>query len=367
MSLFSRLPDVALSSGLQPWQMGIGMAAIPVGVAAALLVLPMLAAKMALVRLASSALCCMLLAAALTQWADVILLPMVLFAFGFGRSLLEFSQNRLAKTMEDLSGKSHIARAHGGWSLGVLIATLLAGTLINLPVGMHLLVVGGPMLVLALFALRRTGMELPRDTGLRPKARYRLPIPDRPMIRLFLVSLGFMATENMIYAWGPFYLRESVGMGNTEAAFCLAGFTGAMVLMRLFGDGLRDRFVMHCFVPGLAAVTAAGLAALLAAAFLPVELRPPASIAGLILAGLGVALNGPLVARMALDHGDAHGFASLSSLSLGVGFLLPVISGGLVVQAGFSACFIALLPCVAISGLIAARGLTRTGAREAGN
>ncbi|WP_010139449.1 MFS transporter [Oceanicola sp. S124] len=351
MSLISRLPDVTARAGIGAGQLGLAMAAVPAGVLLALLVLPRLSARFAAETIARVALCLSLAIAALTGWVGLYGLAALLLAFGFAREVLELAQNQLARAAELRSGRGGMALAHGGWSVGALVATGLASLLIagQVPVALHLLLVGIPAIVLAFATLGRGARPAP--LAVSPG----FPRPDRYTVLLFCVSLGFMATENMVYAWGLFYLREEAGFSPATATLVYSAFAAAMILMRLTGDRLRDRVARRPLLAVMAVLVLCGLALLLVAAPLAGRGQWGVAIAGLALAGAGVALNAPILARAALDHGAASSFAALSGLNLAAGMALPVLYGGLAATLGYWACFAASAPLILFSAIAARR------------
>lgn len=351
MSLFARLPDITERAGIGAGKLGLAMAAIPAGVLVALLVLPRLSARFAAESIARVALCLVLIVAAMTGWAGFYGLAALLFVFGFGREVLELAQNQLARSEELRSGRSGMALAQGGWSVGGLVATAVASLLIawQVPVALHLLLVGVPAILLAAAVLGR---------GTRPaplKNKPGFPRPDRYTALLFAVSLGFMATENMVYAWGLFYLREEAGFSPASATLVYSAFAAAMITMRVLGDRLRDRVALRPLIAALAVLAVSGLALLIAAAPLGGAAQWGVAIGGLVLAGAGVALNAPILARAALDHGAASSFAALSGLNLAAGLALPVVYGGLAASLGYWACFAASVPLVLFSAIASRR------------
>lgn len=345
MTLFARLPDVTAAAGIGAGQLGLAMAAIPAGVLIALLILPRLSARFPAEGIARVALCFVLAVAMLTQWAELWSLAAILFAFGFGREVLELAQNQLARASEGTSGRSRMALAHGGWSVGGLIATGLASLLIawQVPVALHLLLVCLLPVIAAILVVGRGQRPAPLST--RPG----LPRPDRYTALLFGVSLGFMATENMVYAWALFFLREEAGFAPAAATLVYSSFAAAMIVMRLIGDRLRDRVAMRPLMAILSVVAICGLVLLVAAGPLTGTAQWLAAGLGLALTGAGVALNGPLIARAALDHGAASSFAALSGMNLAAGLMLPVLFGGLAAAFGYWACFAASVPIVLVS------------------
>lgn len=362
-SLFARMPDVAAGAGLSASALGLVLAAIPVGVLVSLALLPALAQRAGAEGLIRWSLLGILAAAVLAALSGPLGLVQCLVAFGFGRSVLEYAQNQYARLAEARTGRSQLARAHSGWSFATLASTLLASGLVAVgtPVALHVALVGGAVVALTLWAVGRAPQRAPRQandaTEGVARLRLSLPRPDRFTLILFVIATGFGTTENVIYTWGLFYLREDLALGPSQATMLYAGFTAGMIVMRVLGDGLRDRVALHWLVAGLALCSLCGLGLSLAALGLAGAAQRLVLVAGLALLGLGVALNGPLMAKASLDHGAAESFAAMSGLGLLVGLVLPVAFGVAAERFGYGACLALCAPALLLSGAMALRCL----------
>jgi fucose permease len=151
------------------------------------------------------------------------------------------------------------------------------------------------------------------------------------------VALFCMVQEGVVIDWSALYLNKELGSPLTVAAFAAGAMHGAMTIMRLFGDGIRDRFgaVRTMQVSGVIA-----FAGMLIAGFAP---NAYVAIAGFALSGIGISNMVPIAFSAA---GNLPGMAKGVGLSVVtvMGYsgtlFLPTLFGFVAEHTGFSAIFI---------------------------
>ncbi|MCP4381704.1 MAG: MFS transporter [Hyphomicrobiales bacterium] len=176
---------------------------------------------------------------------------------------------------------------------------------------------------------------------------------------LFWAVLGLsVAAEFSILIWAPAYLEQVVGLSESSAALAAAAFFAGMFAARLSGSLLVRRFTTRRLFLASAATTFVGFAAYWGSA------EPVASIVGLFVIGLGMALLFPLglsfamgVAGPAADRAGAR-----IMLAPGLAILLsPPLLGDAADRAGMAVAqlatpvFMLLAVLVFFAGVAASR------------
>jgi MFS family permease len=148
----------------------------------------------------------------------------------------------------------------------------------------------------------------------------------------FWAVLGLsVAVEFSILLWAPAFLERVGGLSSTSAAFAAAAFFAGMLIGRLAGGPLFDKFATRRLFFGAVAITLIGFAGYWGTT------GPVLSVAGLFITGLGVALLFPLGLSFAIGAaGDAADRAS-TRVMLGPGLailLSPPLLGLIADKAG---------------------------------
>ena len=152
-------------------------------------------------------------------------------------------------------------------------------------------------------------------------------------------------------------MADRFDLGPGAAGLGFVAVAGGMLIGRLVGDHVTDRYGSEATRRGGAALAAVGVAI---ATLAP---HPVAAGAGLIVAGLGLSTLFPLLFRAASDltHGSHSGMAAFSS-GARLGFLLASPAIGLI--AGGSSIAVAVLMVAGGAGVAVA--LSRLPVRAAG-
>jgi len=177
-----------------------------------------------------------------------------------------------------------------------------------------------------------------------------------------VVFLG-VSVEWCIIFWGADFLETHVGLPKVDASTLMSVFFVAMVIGRITGSRLSRSVSIRTLHPIAVAIALAG--------FFPFWLAPaaPINIAGLFLAGLGIANLFPLTLSAAsssvLPH-QADAASSRITLSAGMAILItPQILGSLADQIGIKNAYgVAAVFLVVAAGaiLLASRLALRQGA-----
>ena len=181
-------------------------------------------------------------------------------------------------------------------------------------------------------------------------------VPQRPsgmVVLLGCLMLCSFMTEGAIADWGGIFLRDQLGASLATTPLGFAAFSVAMVVGRLGGDRLRDRYA-SAQVLRLAGVVAS-------VGFLLILLSPTVwmAIVGFFAVGLGLSVVVPVLFSTAGHLPGAEGERSLAQVTLVgyAGFLVgPPLLGFMAQGLGLPVAF-ALLAVLAAVLAVAAQWL----------
>lgn len=254
-------------------------------------------------------------------------LALILFFFGVTGNLMNISMNTQAVGVEALYKRSVMASFHGLWSLagfsGAAIGTLVIAK--NISPLIHFffiaLLIGLLMLIFFRYSLRSDAkQEIPDSL---------FAWPDKPLMKLGIISFCCLACEGCMFDWSGIYFREEV---HAPANLVTLGYTVFMATMaagRFIADWLTTKIGVKYTLQISGSLITFGL---LVAVIFP---NIYAATAGFFLTGFGVSSVVPLVYGLAgksktMSAGMA--IAAVSTVGF-LGFLLgpPVI--GYIAQA----------------------------------
>ena len=261
-----------------------------------------------------------MLALALTWPSLAALLPAMLL-FGAAMSVFDVAINAEGTVLESLSGRAVMGSLHGMFSLGGMAGAALAAALLrhDLAPALQLAGIAAAVLLLSLAASRAM-----LDTHPAPQqgdAHFAWP---RGMLLLIgLLIFAGMVAEGVMYDWSVLYLKQELGVPQTQAGLGFAVFSLAMALSRFGGDALRARCAERWLLGGGASLAAVAMLVLLLAR------QPVVALVGYFFVGVGLALVVPILYSAATrvpGVSRAAAIASVSSVGY-AGFLVgpPVI------------------------------------------
>lgn len=350
VTLFTRLPAIQQSLGVDKAWLGLALLGAPIGT---FLALPV--AGRVVNALTPRVAAPLLLSAAALTTPFLTITPfwgffLCFLLFGFLRTIQDVAANMIATGIEQRTGKKVLSRSHGFWSIGLLIGSLASGYLAEAGLSPFLHQSGAVLVVfLCCFTVWRIAppdMQFAATAGKRQV----FVLPDRIIILICVMVFGICISEGAVYDWGIFYLREVLSADASTAGILYALFTVGMGATRLVGDKLREKFGAKTLVRGSASGVAVGIALLLSAQGLW-----QAGIA-LFLIGCGVALAFPLAVATAIERGQGQPADNLAALSLTLllsNIGIPPLLGFVAEHAGLPASFGVLLPFLVISFIMA--------------
>ncbi|KAB1086786.1 MFS transporter [Neorhizobium galegae] len=351
ISLFTRLPAIQASLGIDKAGLGLALLSAPVGTFLALPLAGRINDRLtprltALVTLPI----CALLTPALTI-LPVAGFVICFFLFGFFRTIFDVAANMISAGIEQRTGRKVLSRSHGFWSVGLLAGSLCSGFLAEKAVTpfVQQTLATGFVIAACLFVFWVTPKDpAPETPPDRKGSAYVLP--DRTIVLICIMVFGLCIVEGAVYDWGIFFLREQLKADPAIAGVLYAAFTVGMGLTRLSGDMLRDSFGSIVLVRASAVSVALGIILLVA--------MPSLTLAGaaLFLIGCGVALAFLLAVSTTIARGKGRPSENLAALSLTLMLStigVPPLLGFIAEHVSLVATFLVLLPCVLASFLMA--------------
>ncbi|CAN7360461.1 MFS transporter [Neorhizobium tomejilense] len=351
ISLFTRLPAIQASLGIDKADLGLALLSAPVGTFLALPLAGRINDRLTprLTALVTLPICAML-TPALTVF-PVVGFVICFFLFGFFRTIFDVAANMISAGIEQRTGRKVLSRSHGFWSVGLLAGSLGSGFLAEKAVTpfVQQTMAAGFVVAACLLVFWITPREASPQT--RPDhKRGAYVLPDRMIVLICVMVFGLCIVEGAVYDWGIFFLREQLKADPAIAGVLYAAFTVGMGLTRLSGDMLRDSFGSMVLIRASAVSVALGIVLLVA--------TPSLTLSGLalFLIGCGVALAYPLAVSTTIELGKGQPSENLAALGLTLMLStigVPPLLGFIAEHVDLVATFLVLLPCVLVSFLMA--------------
>ncbi|WP_254789281.1 MFS transporter [Azotobacter beijerinckii] len=278
-----------------------------------------------------------------------------LLIFGAVNGLLDVSMNAQAVIVERESGQARMSGFHGFYSLGSIAGA--GGVSLLLWVGvMPLHAILLIVLLIALIVMQASGHLLakrPQEAGESGGTLQALSHPG-PLFIALLCFFIFLI-EGAMLDWSAVFLHTERGMEKSQAGFGYTFYSIAVALGRLYGDRLvnaigRQRMLMlggFCAAAGLLLIVSVDLTGV--------------SLAGFILAGIGLSNIVPILFTAAGNQPDVPSNFALSAVTLiGYAGLLsgPALIGFVARQFSLTAAFSAGVVILLLVGS-SARRITR--------
>ncbi len=197
--------------------------------------------------------------------------------YGFGSAICDVAMNVEGAAVEKVIGKTIMPLLHASWSAGMVIGTSVGTLLVfqHVPVGVHALGMA-VLLVLGAFIAPRA---IPRvathaDTGeevAHVSFRDRMSIWLEPRtLAIGLIALGMAFTEGSANDWLALGMVDDRGLENGQGAALFTVFTAAMMIGRIAGGPLIDRFGRVPVLWATGASAAVGLALVIFVPIIPI-------------------------------------------------------------------------------------------------
>ncbi|MEP0941145.1 MAG: MFS transporter [Rhizobiaceae bacterium] len=282
-----------------------------------------------------------------------IVLGLCLFAFGAVHGAMDVAMNGWGSLVEEQIGRSTMSVFHAMFSLGAGVgaASGYVAVQFGLASTWHFLLVAVFAGGLSLLVMTRV-QDIQALTSESAEPRPLFALPSRSLILVGLIAFTVSMGEGAMADWSAVFLRIVTDASEALAALGYAIFSVAMVVMRLFGGVVVQRFGP---VATTRVSTATAFVGLMIAIF---GQTLPSALFGFALMGLGYAVVMPLVfSRAARDRDVAPGPAIASVATLGYGGMLlgPPIIGFVAQATGMRLSFLVLAGLALLAIFLAPR------------
>ncbi len=278
------------------------------------------------IMIAGLALLCVLVSIGMAP--DVSRLMMAVLMLGITASTFDVAMNSAAARREKQSGKSEMSRLHGLACAGGLVGATLGSLMASMKIApaTHFLMLAGPLAVVLWLAVNL----LEADEAGATVEKKKFALPRGPLVLLGLLGFFGSMAEGSIADWSGLFLKEHFGASDGLAPLALSSFSVMMLMSRMVGDKMKERYGAKRLVTLGALVAASGL-------FFAV-LAPNAYVAlgGFAIAGVGLALVFPFVFSAAGAQGPAA-LAAVASMAYSGSLMGPPAIGAVAHFVGMQA------------------------------
>ncbi|WP_426226753.1 MFS transporter [Pseudarthrobacter sp. DSP2-3-2b1] len=284
---------------------------------------------------------------------SVVGTAIALFFFGIGIGLWDVSQNIEGADVEHKLRRTIMPQFHAAFSGGAFVGALIGAGLSSIGVGLplHLLVIAGAVVIVALIAPRYFLPHLPAvaPANGEPRAPKGSAWRDSRTLLIGVVVLGATLTEGAGNDWIAKATVDGLGTSESTGALMFALFVLAMTAMRFVGGRVIDKYGRVAVLRASMAAAAAGLGLFVLAGNVWL------AAVGAALWGIGAALAFPMGMSAAADD-PKHAAARVSVVStLGyVSFLAgPPLLGYLGDLTGIHLALLAIMAPILLALLLA--------------
>jgi MFS family permease len=347
-AMYSRLPDIQLTLGVDEAQLGLTLIGAAIGSLISLTFCSPLIEKLgarttAYITIIGSTFCYVSVA----FMTSAPLAFAALFVAGLLVGALEVNLNVQIGRQELLQGRSMMSRAHGFWSLGFFITSLIAAGIrqAGISAQWHL---GGALVLVTVAAIFIIWgiVDAPAPPPVEGEKPPLFSFPTLALVPLCLIGLVAFLIEGAGVDWSAIYMRDAFhsdpfigGLGLSLFAFVMAG-------ARLYIGPVVDRLSPRLVVGVLLSVSLVGLCAVWLAP------HPYIALIGFALLGGGCSAVYPLVVSAAAqrtDRSPSVNVAAVGQISFVVFFLAPPLLGFVAHNFGIRQSYLICLPLVIAS------------------
>ena len=234
-------------------------------------------------------------------------LALLMLAVGITTGLLDIAINAHASRLEAVHRVRVMDGLHAAFSLGVLVGGIGTG-LVRRAGGHPSWILGSIGVIVALTALANRDSSLPVAAAPR-----RAPIARPLLVVGFVLALAFVV-ESGLEGWSALFLERVLDSSPAVSGLGPGLFAGAMATGRVLAQKVE-----RSSVPGR--MLFAGLAAALGLVLVATAQHPVVALAGLVVAGAGLALSAPTLFGLAGRLGGEGGRGSALSTVAILGYL----------------------------------------------
>ena len=353
------IPDLKEQAGASDFELGFAMLVSGAGAIGAMLIVGRLWGRLGWNLLPVTAVLFGLATLGPALANSPLALTVALALVGAGSGALDVAMNSAVSDVEASEDARLMYGAHALFSLGVLVASFVTGFARELG-GQPVPILGVVSLAIILVGLANVPSARRHASTAQAAARVaaaRIPVTlPRALFSLaILCAVGYLI-EDAAQNWSALHLERNLGASPAIGGAAPGIFAGAMFVGRSMGQRIGRRYTERQMVSGGAALAAVGLT------LLTVAPAPPAALAGLALAGAGIAVVAPaLYGRAGRSVGDAQRGAAIARLTVFgyTGFVVGPALIGFLAQ-GFGLRFgLAVLAILAVGLAVAGAYLLR--------
>ncbi|KAF1034820.1 MAG: Inner membrane protein YbjJ [Herbaspirillum frisingense] len=238
--------------------------------------------------------------------------------YGAASSCFDVAINALGAQAEKEAGRPIMSMLHGWFCVGTFSGALIASGLASLEIApvWHFLLVSAVFL----WPLHAAYQALPDDRPEHDPHRKIFAIPHGHLVVLGVLGFCGAIVEGSVADWSGIYMKDHIRASDGATPLAYAGFAGMMLIMRMIGDRLKERYDARRVVAVGTLVATVGIACAVAA-----QTMTPA-ILGFAVAGAGVAAVFPFVFSAAGRHGSTA-LAAVATLGYSGSLIGPPVFG----------------------------------------
>ncbi len=302
-----QIPAVAHHARLHDGQLGLALAAEPIGSGLVMLGAGALVQRFGSARVLRAVVVPYAAATAAVGLATSLSTAAVaLGLWGATMAVLNIAMNTQGLVVEAAIGHGVLVKLHGWWSLGAFAGAALGSGLgaVNFSVTARMTVAA----LAALVVMAAASLALLPGTGDDdPVHRRGLVRPDAWLLGLSFIAFCSLLCEGAVLTWSALFLTDTVHVTAWAAGLGYAGFALAMCAGRLCGDRV---FAAVGTARGVVVASACAAIAIFAGLY---AVQAIVTIASFALLGLGLSCVMPVVTRVA---GTAKGVPAAPAIAL---------------------------------------------------
>lgn len=243
------------------------------------------------------------------------------FALGLGSGCFDVAINALGASHEKAAGRSTMSLLHAWFCLGTMSGALLGSAMAALQIAPLTNFILVALFLLPLLAIAYRTLPLDQ-TEVKPASQY-FAVAHGPLVILGIIGFCGAVAEGSIADWSGIFMTDQLHVRDGVAPLAYAIFAALMLLARLIGDRLKDRYGARLVVASGAWCASVGI-------FIAVcAVNVPLTLGGFALAGAGLAAVFPFVFSAAGRHGSTA-LAAVATFSYSGGLIGPPVIGFLV-------------------------------------
>lgn len=350
-AMYSRLPDIQSALGVNEAQLGLTLIGGAIGS------LISLTFSSPVIERAGARLTCLVTLIGSTLFYSSVpfihsapLAFAALFCAGFLSGAMEINLNVELGRLEAQYKRAIMSRAHGFWSLGFFVTSLVAAGVRQaaIPATWHL----GVAFVLVVIAtlVFVTGMtNAPKAPGEDQDKAPRIAFPNAALVPLCLIGIAAFLVEGAGVDWSTIYMRDVFATEPFIGGLALTAFTFVMALARLYIGPVVDAYGPRRVTAVLLALCIVGLVAVWLAP------SPVVAVIGFALMGGGCSAVYPLAVSAAAQRTDrpsSVNVAAVGQITFVIFFLAPPLLGFVAHAVGIRWSYVICLPLVILAILM---------------